>query len=301
MIVKPFEEANRTSNRFQQAGHEAERQMAHYLHRSFSNDQTLFVLHGLRLENHSQPEHDGSPGVCQIDHLLVHRFGFFIIECKSVTGEIEVRSDGSDGDEWARIYRNKKTGIPSPIRQARRQADILRTLLQSYREELLGRHSFGFRTMAKVVHGTDQRGFKNAPIQILIAISDQGNIKRLGGWEAPSSPFRVYVSKADLIPDKIVKEVQKHNKGSKAVNKKIYGEYGLWSMEESEAPLVAAFLAEQHLSRPHRTMSAGRRPAGAVCKYCGSEYLIFQKRAKKNYSDYWKCQKCQKNTPISSR
>ena len=95
MIVKPYEQTTVLKDPRQQAGAAAERQIAHYLHRSFKEDQEVYVLHDLRLEDHAQPEHDGSTGVCQIDHLLVHRWGLFIIESKSVTEEVRVRSDGS--------------------------------------------------------------------------------------------------------------------------------------------------------------------------------------------------------------
>ncbi len=77
--------------------------MAHYLHRRFKGDPEAHVLHGLRIEDPDQPEQDGSPGVCQIDHLIVHRWGIFIVESKSVTEAVRVRPDGSGGDEWSRV------------------------------------------------------------------------------------------------------------------------------------------------------------------------------------------------------
>ena len=88
--------------------------------------------------------------------------------------------------------------MASPIRQARRQAEFLRAFLQRHRERLLGREQVGLRTLARVVRGTDQRGFANVPIQLMIAVSDNGRIRRLNGWKEPEKPFRVFVSKADL-------------------------------------------------------------------------------------------------------
>ena len=88
MIAKPYEQKTTHVELRQRAGAAAERQMAHYLDRKFSQDPDAHVLHGLRLENREQPEQDGSPGVCQIDHLIVHRSGMFIIESKSVTEEV---------------------------------------------------------------------------------------------------------------------------------------------------------------------------------------------------------------------
>ena len=54
-------------------------------------------------------------GVCQIDHLIVHRWGTFIVESKSAMEEVHVGPDGTGGDEWTRVYRGGKAGMASPI------------------------------------------------------------------------------------------------------------------------------------------------------------------------------------------
>ena len=136
MIAKPYEHTTPHPEPHLQAGAEAERQMAHYLNRAFKQDPELHALHGLRLVDRGQPEQDGSPGVCQIDHLIVHRWGMFIIESKSVKEEVRVRGDGSGGDEWSRLHRGSEVGMPSPIRQAMRQAEFLRAALQQHRTEV---------------------------------------------------------------------------------------------------------------------------------------------------------------------
>lgn len=307
LIVKPYEQGANHKDPRQRAGADAERQMAHYMHRDFRDDEEVFVLHDLRIEDREQPEHDGSAGVCQIDHLVVHRWGLFIIESKSVIEEVRVRSDGSGGDEWTRVYRKKETGMPSPIRQAQRQADFLREFLQRHREEMLGKHSLGLRTIAKVVHGTDQRGFKNAPIQLIVAVSDRGKIKKIGGWKEPREPFRVFVAKADLVPDKISQELKAHRKYAGK-------DYGVWSMEAGEPRRVAEFLAARHVgrpgtkpTRPQRTpptqdrklppnKSVGaERSQDAACKHCGSQDLT---ALSGKFGYYWKCGACQKNTTM---
>ena len=217
--------------------------MAHYLHRSFSEDEGVYVLHGLRLEDPAQPEQDGSAGVCQIDHLLVHRWGLFIVESKSVTEEVRVQSDGSGGDEWTRVDRGNETGMPSPIRQAQRQSEFLRAFLERHREELRGRAPAGLRTVRKLVAGTDQHGFKWVPIQLVVAVSDQGKIKRRGGWEEPQEPFRVFVTKADLVADKIRQELERHRRGPTLVGDDSARSYGMWSMKSQEVGVVTEFLA----------------------------------------------------------
>ena len=164
------------------AGEQAEKQMAHYLTLNFATTGNVYVLHGLRLEDTAQLEQDGSVGVCQICHLIVHRWGMFIVECKSVSEEVCIRSDGSGGGEWSRLVRGREKGMASPMRQAERQGEFLRLVLDARKRELLGRHEFGLRTLAKLQTGTDQRGFRTMPIQLVIAVSDKGLIRRLSGW-----------------------------------------------------------------------------------------------------------------------
>jgi len=314
VIVKRYEQTTVHKDPRQRAGAAAERQMAHYLHRSFSEDQGVYVLHGLRLEDPAQPEQDGSTGVCQIDHLLVHRWGLFIVESKSVTEEVRVQSDGSGGDEWSRVYRGKEMGMPSPIRQAQRQSEFLRAFLQWHREELLGRQPVGLRTIAKLAAGTDQRGFKSAPIQLIIAVSDKGKIKRRGGWEEPREPFRVFVAKADLVAQKILQELGRHKSGPTAVGAESDRDYGMWSMKAQEVESVAEFLAARHVDRsgaspprskrtaPNGDRGSSRNNADVsghsttpTCKHCGSNDLTAHWG---KYGYYWQCDTCEQNTAM---
>ena len=295
------------------AGVEAERQMAHYLHRAFHDDAETHVLHGLRLEDREQPEQDGSPGVCQIDHLIVHRWGMFIIESKSVSEEVRVRPDDTGGDEWSRVYQGREAGMASPIQQARRQSEFLKNLLQRHRKQLFGRQSIGLRAIAKVLTGKDHGGFKDAPIQLVIAVSDRGRIGRLGGWKEPQKPFPVFVTKADLVPDKIAQELERHRKGATSLGKS-QGEYGLWDVEERGARAVAEFLATSHVERSSaaptrmnraapiqdRASSRGKpvrrtSTAEAVCRHCRAKDLT---AASGKFGYYWRCGACGKNTSM---
>jgi hypothetical protein len=319
MIVKPMEQKCKSSDPRLRAGQMAEEQMAFYLHREFANAPDIYILHDLRLVDPEQPEHNGSPGVCQIDHLVIHPWGMFIIESKSITGKVTVRDDGSGGDEWARTYGMKEVGFASPIRQATRQAEFMREFLQRNRENLLGKVSTGLRTIAKLVAGSDQRGFRNMPIQIIVAISDGGRIQRIGGWTEPSKPFRTFVCKADLVPDKIREEVNLHRRAGRLIGVP-NGEYGIWSMETEEVSVVAKFLAERDTPRFRPVEDSTPVPvestpiqeatpkpevlaapataavsAGAACQSCQSAALT-AKWGKYGY--YWSCNDCSKNTAM---
>lgn len=251
MIIKPREPSPPTNDRKRRAGDEAETQMAFYLHRAFANSPDLFVLNNLRICDPEQPEHDGRPGVCQIDHLVIHRFGAFIIESKSVGDTVRVQQDGTGGDVWVRIYKGSEEGMPSPIRQAEMQGKFLRAFLQRHRTSLLGKIHFAARPLVKLLHGTDQRGFASMPIQIVVAISDGGIFKRSGGWKEPSHPFQTFLTKADLVTEKITGEYEIHKKSSSLFNAST-SDYGMWWMLKEELPVVAEFLLASHtpVTRP---------------------------------------------------
>lgn len=255
MILKsPSTDAIPTDPR-QRAGVQAERQMAHYLHRAFATSADLYVINDLRLVDPEQPEHDGAPGVAQIDHLVLHRYGAFIVESKSVTGTVTVRDDGG-GDEWTR----SGSGMPSPLRQAERQGEILRKYLQRHRERLLGKTAPGLRTLAKIVAGTDQRGFGHLAIQRIVAMSDGCVIKRVNRWTPPDDGFASFVVKADNVPATITAEFAKHAKGARfltSTDRGLSDPYGQWSMKPEEVGAVADFLVASHT--PRTTPSAEPR------------------------------------------
>lgn len=306
MIVKPYVERERTGDLFRDAGRDAERQMAHYLHRAFAQDSDLHILNDLRLVDPDQPEQDGAPGVAQIDHLVVHRWGLFIVESKSVSDAVTVHGDGAGGDEWTRVFRGRQTGMPSPIRQAERQGKFLREYLHSRRETLLGKVPLGLRPFTLVLHKTDQRGFRSMPIQIIVAVSDRGKIERKK-WEPPSKPFRTFVCKADQVDAKIREEFEKHRSSSNVLSKGD-GEYGIWGMKQEESAAVAQFLTNQHtpvtskreeIPRPVERVAAPvavAKPtvAQAVCRGCGGGNLS----AHWGRGYYWKCGDCGVSTTI---
>ena len=173
MIVKELERIE-TSDKFEQAGYYAESQLAFYLKREFQNDPLFLVFNNLRLEK--------AGDACQIDHLILHRYGMIIIESKSVTTRVEVNQLG----EWKRWFNNAWQGMPSPILQAQRQGKFLKDYLKDHVETLLNKMLFGMQSQ-----------FTKMPIDILVAISDSGIINR------PKNDKLDIVCKADHIPDKV--------------------------------------------------------------------------------------------------
>lgn len=303
------------------AGERAESQMAFYLNRAFRDATDLRVINDLRLKDPNQPEHDDRPGVCQIDHLVLHRHGAFIIESKSVGDEITVTPDGHGGDEWTYRFNGTRKGVPSPIKQAERQRDLLRTLLQSHRESLLGKMAVGLRTISKVVGGTDQRGFSHMPIQLIVAVSDNGKIKRMNRWKEPMQPFKTFLCKADQVTDRIREELKTHSSWLRNVARQDAAkvrDYGLWSMKPAELDAVTNFLRAhntsppapavppqttplpgQDLPAPQPVVPAMQRPStssnAAKCKSCQSTHLAARSG---RYGYYWYCNDCGTNTAM---
>lgn len=172
MILKEVDKKE-AINKYEKYGLNAERQMAHYLKRAFQDKGDIFVINDLRLKMNDD--------VAQIDHLIVHRFGFLIIESKSVTSKISINEFG----EWTRHYPKYTRGMPSPINQARRQADFLKNYLMAKSEALLK------KTLIL------QAVFTDFKFDILVAISDSGIINR------PTNLDTSGVFKADQITDKV--------------------------------------------------------------------------------------------------
>lgn len=109
------------------AGHQQEKDVAFYLRREFGDDESILVINDLRVA------HKGE--YAQIDHLVVHPFGFVIIESKSIHGEVKVNRQG----EWSRSYRGEWYGMPSPVRQAELQEALIKDLLRQNVEKFLGK------------------------------------------------------------------------------------------------------------------------------------------------------------------
>lgn len=281
MIAKT-KDAVTPADRFEQAGAAAEGQMAFYLRRAFGDAADVFVFNDLRL----QVGDDSA----QIDHLVLHPFGLFIVESKSISGAVEINAHG----EWVRTWGGRRTGMPSPIQQAKRQAEFLRALLTKHKQTLRDTWVMGYL----------QGGFGGCPIDVCAAISDRGIIKR-NGTNPPE------VLKADLVCDRIRQEIDRHRRASGLLSR-MDGDYGLWRLNPEELHRVRDFLLARHVPAPrpprpaavieHRPAAPPRTPAvpepvatPPVCKHCGSGALL---GTHGKYGYYFKCSACQKNTPI---
>jgi hypothetical protein len=208
MIVKELDLIE-TSDKFEQAGYNAESQLAFYLNREFKDDPQFLIFNNLRLEK--------AGDACQIDHLILHRYGMIIIESKSVTTRVEVNEFG----EWKRWFSNWQ-GMPSPILQAQRQGKFLKDYLEDHVEKLLNKMLFG-----------KQSRFTKMPIDVLVAISDSGIINR------PKNDKLDIVCKADQISDKVKAIELAYRKTNSLLNLSLEAAYEL---AKDEIPRISQFL-----------------------------------------------------------
>jgi hypothetical protein len=162
------------------AGQKQELDVAFYLRRAFKDHDQFFVFNDIKLTHNNE--------TAQIDHLIVHTFGFILIESKSITGEVTVNKY----EEWSRSYNGKWNGMPSPIKQVELQKDLLKKLLKDYDSELLNK-LLGIEML--------QKGFGGRQWEHLCAISSNSIINR---DEAPSLIAKKLI-KSEFIVDTVKK------------------------------------------------------------------------------------------------
>lgn len=223
MIIKEPPEIRR-GDKFEEAGDKAERQMAFYLRQAFERDDAVLVLNSIRLKRD-----DGVAG--QVDHLIVHRWGFVVIESKSVHDAIEVNEHG----EFSRWHGGRPHGMPSPIEQAKRQIEFFKEYLNNYAEEILGK-----------LLGMQKR-FGGRTWDHLVAISDAGRIHmKPASVERPPT-----LCKAEQIVGRILKLFEQY---APLLQRDTYPKFS-----QDELGKIAAFLLEHD-----RPLGSLKREAAVV-------------------------------------
>jgi hypothetical protein len=281
MILKEVDE-QATLDKYQKAGLSAEKQMAFYLKRAFGNEENILVINSLRLES--------SGDAAQIDHLILHGYGMIIIESKSVSTKVAVNEYG----EWARAVDGAAQGIPSPVKQAQRQAEFLKRYLIPYTDVLL-----------KKVVGI-QLKFDKMPIDIIVAISDQGLISR------PKKQIEEldYIRKADQVVDKIKEILAKYKKEDAVMRLSLAMPYYLG---ESARKKISQFLLKRHkpstfpkvqnpvvhnkATKQKTALPMGKENVKNWPK-CGKCHGTNVEVAYGKYGYYLKCNECEQNTAI---
>ena len=284
MIYKDVD-PKESNDKFIKAGLAAEKQMAFYLKRAFADKEDIFVLNDIRLER------DGE--VAQIDHLIIHAYGFIIVESKSVSSKVSVNKHA----EWKRIYNNKESGMRSPIQQAKIQASFLTAYLQEK-----GTTLFKDSIVDKVIAKPKYEYYK---FDVLVAISDTGIIER-DNIDLPE------VLKADAVPDQVLELIAT---GKKDMLKALVNPFAIsegYRFRSDTVKKIANFLIAMHKSAINQNKEATIVQEKPItygkkievqsdinkivyeCTKCKSQNL--EVNYGRNY--YFKCLDCENNIPI---
>lgn len=269
-----------SSNVRMAAGDEAEKDMAYRLKRRFDIEPDVHVINDLWIVH--------GEASFQIDHLLVTRWGLFIVESKSVQGTVSIKVWDDKREHWSRSYQGKFTGMESPLLQAEEQARLLKAFLYDNSEQLRGK-----------LFGLLQKGFRYCPVLTMAAISQDGIV------EVESGPLPDRVFKADEIAPKISEHLAELRKISRPYS--LSPDVG-WDMSSEEAARVAAFLVASHTPRTTKLVQTpitnetpvtapGSRTSmvprvGAACPICGTRKLVrgSVKRSDETETDYLACE-----------
>ncbi len=199
-------------------GLEAERQMAYLLKSYFLDDDRVYIINGLRLKA-------ADDIYFQMDHLLLHPRGAFIIESKSVSTKVKINREG----EWMRLVEGHWRGMPSPVHQVERQALLFRKVLEDRKEVL--------RDSIKILGLKKQFGFRNMPIETIVAISSHGLI---GGYRR--NRMGSVVLKADAVPGFIKRRMDEMYPSTLVEKLNDTG----WLISHEELERVVAYLRISH-------------------------------------------------------
>jgi hypothetical protein len=274
--------------RMMRAGIRGEQESAYHIDFDFRDSEITAVIHDLRLQ------WDGR--VAQIDHLIIHRtHKFYVLETKSFSHGLKITDEGEflRWNDWKKTYE----GMPSPVEQNRRHAEVLREVLERLGYAKPEIESFVLisptaridRSKAHPcpeVVKADQftTAFKK---RFLDSINSVGGI--LGGLSKA-----IFGDSAEAIAKKLV-----------ALHKPITIDYeakfGMRSVPTDEViqPADAIVVPEPPLqiATNGEVLSAVGEPGtdAPCCKSCGSSELSVEYG---KYGYYFKCKSCAANTAL---
>lgn len=251
MIIKELDPFS-SDNKYEKSGRAAEESMAFYLRRFYQDDPTVHILNSIRVEENND--------AAQIDHLIIHTSGMIVIECKSVRGTLQLKPNG----QWIRWYGKQSKGMGSPIKQAELQIDFLRKYLNKR-------------------NAKDQNIFDKVPIEILVAISNDGQ-------------FLPPKNNPDIAPE--ICKMDQVKERIDTIRKSYMGQI----LSDQNISALSEFLIKSHkplIKQNAITIEEEEATYEAItnnkCKHC--ESINLEMAYGKSY--YFRCLDCNKNTSIS--
>jgi len=258
------------------AGEKQESQVSYFLDRYFGRNDSYRILNNLVIEVNGFNS--------QIDHLIIYKAGFIVVESKSIQGAVRVNSLG----EWERSYKNEWFGISSPVQQATVQIDNLKALVRENSSQLLGK-LLGL-----------QQGFALRQYKTVIAISSSARLDR----DNIPAEISQHIVKTEFLVDKIKDLTQAANSVLKSFVKteprfaademdRIY-EF-LKNYQQSSEPALKP--ETKPAVKPAEALEVpGQKLVTVNCKKCRETEALSAQYGRYGY--YVQCAKCSTNTAL---
>jgi hypothetical protein len=266
------------------AGQRQEKDVAFYLRRAFKDHEEVFVINDFKFTHNDE--------TAQIDHLIIYRFGFLLIESKSITGNVRVNKQ----EEWSRSYRGKWQGMPSPIKQAELQQKLLKELLHEHRSELVGK-------LLGIQQTLDKRCWHH-----LCAVSSNAIVER---ENMPNSVSKKLI-KSEFLVDALMRVMDLKSEVLRTLSwldsRPAFSDCELTYIKDfllsqcknktkqlsKNIPLVKSYDAEHQLTKEKSEHE--RCSSTLVCKNCKEATLLTPMHGRYGY--FVKCKVCEINTPL---
>mgnify|MGYP000006735857 CR=1 FL=1 len=268
MICKELESLY-TDDKLIKAGYDASKQIAYYLKKEFSSDKDIQVFNNLRFLYNGE--------YTQIDHLIIHRYGFIIIESKSAKTKISYNEIG----EFSRFFNGEWKGEKSFVKQAEEQKNILRKILTDNEEKLFQKNKIRI-----------QRKAKDFQFDTLVAVSSScPEIVR-----PQKDQYKNKVIKAEFVVEKVKEIIEAYRKKTALFSLSLEIIMDLADKEKED--IAEFFLSINEPSKeyiPPTPQKKEKIKPLSACPNCGSAVKILWGKLK-NY--YWHCYRCNYNQAI---
>lgn len=270
---------------FGEAAAAAQEHVGVLLRHAFAEDPDIWVFNDLRYQ-------DDSGSSVEIDHLILHRHGFVVVDSGSVCIPAQVDGKG----EWTCVLGGRTVAVNSPVEQLRQQGEFLRRALDAYCEDLLGRFM-----------GVRQVTFQTCPFDPIVAVAESASLTR----EVPVPEL----AKAGEVADRIREIYGCRRKVSASFaleSLRLSNNEGIYNFKDREMAAIKGFLLEHHCPRPageppappaeaepSAPAAGAEAPTGAqarpgVCAACGGPARM----AWANRTYFWRCRSCGADRPI---
>jgi hypothetical protein len=286
------------SGPMQSAGWDAEQDVAFRLDRAFGDPSRsdIRLFHDIRLPVTFASGNVADGDFFQIDHLVLHRHGFALVESKSVYGDLNVDHLG----QWRRRSPGRETNISSPVTQVQQQAAALLHLCQSAAPALLNK-----------LLGVAQQGFGHFPAAPFVAIGSKGR------FTGATAPYEAIVMKVDQIVEAVSSEIERHRSRAGVLGfirgtvARDTNDAGTFNLKPDELNRIQQFLLARHTplvtrapeeAAPRKPVTTAAMPRGGrmdrlealSCRTChGVKVKVVYAR------DYClKCEACGKFSPL---